>query len=164
VSTLEDLLALLHQRAGFEAVNQTVDVTRVQVLGRVLDKGENARNWRAIKLAMLRASRASSTWKLDLSRSHFLLDDDERWAWRLIFSGEGIESQLPAVIESVIVALTPPPVPKPPAQELTEMPLPGVTADRNNPQGGRRGAGTIGGTFGNVPLGPAAIQSRRMGG
>lgn len=154
MSNITELVRALNQRAGFELVEQSLSPSQVRMLGRVpLDRGGlNMNNWLIVIRQLLLHSRKAA-WKTDISKDYFLLGDKVVYAWRLILQADVIDTHLAEITQLINAS---PPTNR---SEVTEMPLPGVTADRNSMAGGRRGAGPVD----RVLLGPAAVHAKQMG-
>jgi len=153
---IADLLRTLGRKAGFELVEQTSTPGQLRLLGRIpLDRASvNMNNWLiVIRQLLSRSAEAETLWKTDVSKHYFLLNGKVVYAWRVIFQADSVEAQLADIIRTITEA------PPSSRSELTEMALPGVTADRNSTVGGRRGAGLVD----RVPIGPMAVEAKRMG-
>jgi hypothetical protein len=152
--TPRDLVQAMNQKAGFELVEHSVSASQLRLLGRVpLDKlGLNMNNW-LIVIRQLLLECAKASWKTDISKDYFLMGDKVVYAWRIILQAESIDAHLAEIIQVVLGA------PQSSRSEVTEMPLPGVNANRNSTAGGRRGAGPID----RVPTGPMAVHAKQMG-
>lgn len=156
MSNITELVRAMNQKAGFELVDHSVSSSQLRLLGRVpLDRaGLNMNNWLLVIRQLLLHSRKAA-WKTDISKDYFLLGTTDKvvYAWRIILQGDSIEAHLGAITQ--LVAAAPPSS----RSEVTEMPLPGVSADRNSTVGGRRGAGPVD----HVPIGPLAVHAKQMG-
>lgn len=152
------VFAAMRKKAGFEVVSHNDDNPgQLRMLGRVPEDraGLNMNNWK-IMMYRLYTAMKNRPWKVDFSKSYFIQDRTEKlvFAWRVIFQGENLAAHYAEITHLIATA------PIPSRAEVTEMPLTGVSADRNSTEGGRRGAGK----FGSVLTGPLAVQAKRNGG
>lgn len=156
MSSLDQLLAALRKRVGFEAVTQNQTPNQLRLLGRIPADalGLNGNNWKIIKRLLLKAMK-ERPWTVDISKSYFIQEETDKlvYAWRILFQGENIAQHYADITNLIATA--------PSAQaEVMEIPYGGVDANRNSTAGGRRGAGPAG----TVPVGPMAVQQKLMGG
>jgi hypothetical protein len=149
-----DIVHAMHQKAGFELVEHSSSPSQLRLLGRVpLDKeSHNINNW-LIVIRQLLLESAKAAWKTDISKDYFLMGDKVVYAWRVILQAEAIDVHMGEIIKVITSA------PHSSRSEVTEMPLPGVGANRNSTTGGRRGAGPID----RVATGPLGVQAKQMG-
>lgn len=156
MSSITELVRAMNQKAGFELVDHSSSPAQVRLLGRVpLDRaGLNMGNWLLVIRQLLLHSRKAA-WKTDISKDYFLLGTSDKvvYAWRIILQADALEQHLGEI--TALIAGSP----QSSRSEVTEMPLAGVTADRNSTMGGRRGAGLVD----KVAIGPMAIASKQMG-
>jgi hypothetical protein len=156
MSTPAELFQVLRRKAGFEMVTHTVNETRLRVVGRLpLDRqGANMNNWKVLMLRMLSAADHGRPWSVDISKHYFKKAGKLVYGWRVIFQGPEILKHLADIIN---VISTSPGAAKPEPEFVT---LHGLPPDRNNPAGGKAGAGPTG----TVPVGPIAVMRKSMGG
>ncbi|WP_394831796.1 hypothetical protein LVJ94_35300 [Pendulispora rubella] len=151
MSARDDLFRVL-RTATFNVVPETVveGDGRLSFLGRLQNTA--MASWvRAMRVIHT----ATHGFKVDTSKVYFLAEGQLIFGWRIIIQADDLAraiSTLTAALETDTSSAD--------AGQLDEYPLPGASADRNAPIGGRRGAGPIG----TVPLGPMALQVKRMGG
>lgn len=97
----ENLLPLLyqhlHQRTGFEVVNQTVGENQIRIIHRISKEGME--NWLAVMDALFDAE-AVSPWSIDLSKQYFKRGRVV-YGWRFILQAPNVVEHLPSVIEAV---------------------------------------------------------------
>jgi hypothetical protein len=149
--TVDDLLRVLMQKAGFQVVGQpTKGATQLRIVGRLPDNKGMGQWLLVVDQLLARAEQA--TWKVDISKQYLRRDGKLRFGWRLIFQGESLEADMQNIAAAVVSA------PRPARVEVTEVPLLGASPDRNNGAATGKGAGPSG----SFPVGPLAI--RRMGG
>lgn len=155
MATCADFLQALHSKCGFEPVGKEETPSRLRLAGRVVDgqTNSNTKNWLIVLQRLLRSSRGAG-WSVDVSKHYLVPTERMVYEWRLIFQGEVLSNHYPAILQVIRSA------PVSSRGEVTEIPLAGVNANRNNPAGGRRGAGN----YGTVPVGPLALHARLMGG
>lgn len=127
----------LRAHAGFDAVESETHVrpNQLRLLGRV--PPAELERWRTFLRRFL-ALGDQVPWKADVSKYVFLRDGALVYAWRIVVQGEGLAAHAEALGAQVL----PPAAPaasRGPVQ-VTEMPLVGVSPDRNNPAGTGRGA------------------------
>lgn len=149
------VLSALRAKVGFEAVSKNETPAQLWILGRIPDdtQGLNGNNWKIVMWRLLQAMK-NRPWKADLSKDYFIKEETGKlvFAWRVILQGKDIAKHY-ADIANIIQT-------SPSARaEVMEIPLSGG-ADRNNPAGGRRGAGPAG----TVAVGPMAVQQKMRGG
>jgi len=151
---IAELVRAMNQKTGFELVEHTSSPTQLRLLGRVpLDRsGANMNNWLLLTRHVLIQS-AKGAWSADISKDYFVRSDKLVYAWRVIFQSKSIEDSFTEILQ--VIGGTK----ESRHNEVTEMPLPGVSADRNSTEGGRRGAGLSG----QVPVGPMAVHAKQMG-
>jgi len=154
-ATANQLFAALRKKVGFEVVSQSETPNQLRILGRIPEDnlGLNGNNWKIVKYRLLVAME-DRPWKVDISKSYFIKKETKKmvFAWRVLLQGDGIAQHYADIIN--IIATSPPA-----RADVMEIPLSGG-ADRNNPSGGRRGAGPAG----TVPVGPLAVRQKSMGG
>jgi hypothetical protein len=154
---VDALYAALLDKVGFEVVSVNEMPNQLRLLGRIpLSRAgtNNINNWVALMDRLLEVMEVRP-WKADLSKYYFKKKENRRtvYAWRIILQGENIAqhyADLVNVIRTTRAAKV----------DILEIPLGGVPNDRNNPAGGRRGAGPTDKT----PVGPLAFQQRARGG
>lgn len=157
MATLDDLFAVLQHKAGLEVVNHTLTApSRLRVLGRLpMDRaGTNINNWKVLMDRLLTATERGRPWSVDLSKSYFKKAGKVVYAWRLIFQADEVEKQYADIINIIRTS------PQAARQVPDEVRLYGVEQDRNNPAGGKRGAGMTDKTA----VGAAAAMRKSMGG
>jgi hypothetical protein len=150
------VFAVLRAKVGFEVVSKNESASQLWMLGRIPDdtQGLNGNNWKIVMWRLLQAMK-NRPWKADLSKDYFIKEETGKlvFAWRVILQGTDIAKHY-ADIANIIQT-------SPSARaEVMEIPLAGVSADRNNTAGGRRGAGPAG----TVAVGPMAVQQKMRGG
>jgi hypothetical protein len=148
----------LRKKAGFEVVSHNdANPNQLRILGRVPEDrgGLNMNNWK-ILMYRLYLAMEGQPWKVDFSKSYFIKAESKKlvFAWRVILQGEGLTQHYADIVNLITTS----PISAPTV--VTEMPLVGVSADRNSTEGGKRGAGV----FGKVLTGPLAVNAKNMGG
>ena len=156
----EELYAALRKVCGFEMVSETEGPKQLRAIGRILaDRvGRNEENWKIVMYRLLSAME-NRPWKADLSKWYFIKLETKKLvhARRVILQGENIARHYEDITH---IILSSPPARTPEISENWEIPLAGVSADRNNSAGGRRGAGPTD----KVAVGPLAVNRQKMGG
>jgi hypothetical protein len=141
-TNLRDLQAALSRKTGFEMIEHNEGVGQLRVMGRQpKDRmGMNIANWLLVVRSLLqRSGQAGSPWKVDVSKQHFLRGEQVIYAWRLIFQCDGaIKGHYDDIIKTLRSA------PHTSKGEITEMPLPGASKNRNNGGGIGKGRGASG--------------------
>jgi hypothetical protein len=150
MTTLPELLAVLHRKGGFEMVNHTVSPARLRLVGRV--PKIHMSNWLVLVDRLIAASDGGRPWSVDISKWHFRRSQKVVFAWRLIFQAEEVEKQYADILN---VSKTSPGAKM---VESDEVHLYG--RGDNDTSGGKRGAGPAG----SVAVGPYAILKKSMGG
>lgn len=148
----------MQKKAGFEAVSVSEpSPTQLRALGRIPEDlgGMNMGNWK-ILMYRLYSVMDDRPWKVDISKSYFIKKETGKlvFAWRVIVQGEDLAKHLPEITQIVTSS------PVSARAEVTEIPLAGAAGNRGKVTGGRRGAGPSS----QVLVGPAAAQSKLMGG
>jgi hypothetical protein len=151
------VFAVLLDRVGFEVVQHSESPNQLRVLGRIpiARAGlKNIDNWVAIIDHILDVMEVRP-WKADISKYYFKKKETGKtvYAWRVLLQGENI-AQHYADITNVIRTTRAARV------DVVEIPLGGAGLDRNNPAGGKRGAGPAG----TVAVGPMAVMQKMRGG
>lgn len=154
MATIDDLFAMLHKKCGFEVVSHTLNPDRLRVLGRVPRQGMNVGNYLVLVDRMLRAALQSRPWTADISDVYILKANKTVYARRWLLQGTDVEKHLDDIIK---VLMTSPGAQRP---EIEEVRLYGLSPDRNNTAGGKRGAGPMG----SVAVGAAAAVRKNLGG
>lgn len=152
------VLAALRAKTGFEVVSHNdANPHQLRLVGRVpADQGGlNMNNWK-ILMYRLYLAMEQRPWKVDFSKSYFIQERTKKlvFAWRVIFQGEHLGQHFADIVQLITTS------PNTARADVTEMPLVGVSADRNSTAGGKRGAGL----FGKVLTGPLAANAKNMGG
>jgi hypothetical protein len=144
----KDLYIALSTKAKFEMVTETVSETQLRIIGRLPQQAMS--NWLLIMDRLLE-SMDTATWKVDISKQYFRRAGKVLFGWRLIFVGDDILSQLPAVIAIITNA--------PKAKALVdEAPLFG-SRGRNELSNGRGAQSSL-----SASVGPMAIARMKAGG
>jgi hypothetical protein len=148
-----EIVSVLAQRSGFEALSVEEGLEQLRIAGRVRAEGNNTGNWSLIINQLLIASENNAPWKVDISRHYFRQNTNQGrrmfYCWRLIFRVSA--NDLPAAVSIIIGAIRSAPVAR--AKEVEEMPLTGASRFRNEVRNGK-GAGASG----TLPVGPLAIR------
>jgi hypothetical protein len=156
-TTLSQLFSALRKKVGFEVVSHNESPNQLRILGRIPEDvgGLNGNNWKILKYRLLMAMK-DRPWKVDLSKSYFIKEETQKlvFAWRILLQGADVAQHYTDILNLVTSS------PKSARVEVTEIPLGGASADRNNTAGGRRGAGPSG----SVLVGPMAVRAKSMGG
>ena len=140
MSTPDDIVGTLKQRAGFELIEVEQSDARLRLVGRI-QSPNGVRNdaWILVmQQLLLRAEKAK--WNGDISRQYFIrhLDSGPKvfYTWRIIFQGLAAKEDFQDVVATILNA------PVPARVELEEIALAGVGRDRNSGVRGK-GARTI---------------------
>jgi hypothetical protein len=157
VATEADLFKALHRKCGFEVVSHTWMIAgkKLRISGRVPKVGSNIGNYLVLMRHILVATARGLSWTADLS-DHYILKSDGKMVYerRWLLQGEELEKNLEDVIQTMKNS------PSAQRKEAEEVRLYGLSPDRNNTAGGKRGAGPVG----SVPVGPMAAMRKNMGG
>jgi len=141
MATLPDFLRALHARSGFEAAQApTVSANQIYIIGRV--PPNQLAQWLVLMDRLLEHA-DDAVWNIDLSKNYVRrklpsCGGKMVYCWRLVVSGEQVQDHLAAL--TLLAASTPLPA----RQEVMEMPLHGVSANRNEIVNGSRGVGPVG--------------------
>jgi hypothetical protein len=155
MATVDDLFVMLHKKTGFEVVNHTLTTNKLRVLGRVPRQGMNVGNYLVLVHRMLTATEnGKRPWSVDISDVYLKKGGKVAYARRWLVQADNIEAHLADIIA---VLQSSPGAQRP---ELEEVKLYGLSPDRNNTAGGRRGAGPMG----SVAVGAAAAVRKNLGG
>ena len=154
-TTASHVFTALRKRVGFEVVSKSETPNQLRILGRIPEDsmGLNGNNWKIVKYRLLMAME-DRPWKVDLSKSYFIKKETKKlvFAWRVLLQGENIAQHYADIVNIISTS--------PSARvDVMEIPL-GTGEDRNNPAGGRRGAGPMG----SVAVGPMSVRQKQMGG
>ena len=142
MATLPELLAMLHRRIGFEAVQHDMEAGRIYLLGRMHGRLPNA-----LQLThRLLLAAVNSPWTIDIAQVYLLKKGRLVKAWRFIIQSDDITSS----IEPILAVIRGTPEVQQPFTDV--VPLPGATADRNMQGANGKGASVTG----------KAILGRRM--
>jgi hypothetical protein len=155
MASSDSVVQALKRRCAFEVVSLKEADNQLWILGRVPpDMARvNENNWNFVVSRLLIAE-TQRPWKVDLSRKYLLRGGKLAHAKRFILDAENVKQHYADVAN--IIATTPKA-----AVDVMEIPLgDGLGRDRNNPSGGRRGAGPAG----SVAVGPAAVFTKMRGG
>jgi hypothetical protein len=156
MSTANDVFKALTKRTGFEVVQPTESPNQLRIVGRLPPDALSLNKNNYVILAhRLLAAMEERPWKVDISEWYLIKPETKRLvkAQRLIFQGELIARCYDDIINVISTSPTA-------RVDVTEVPLAGVSPDRNNTSGGRRGAGPMG----SVAVGAAALRIKQMGG
>lgn len=140
-TTLRDLQAALNRKSGFEVVDHTDSSIQLRVMGRQKKDamGVNLNNWFLVIRNLLQRH-TSTPWKVDISKMYFLRGETVIYGWRLLFQtsdGSSLEPHVADIVATIMGA------PHTARGELTEYPLPGGNAGRNQSDGRSRGVHNI---------------------
>ena len=141
VSTIKDITTALHQRAGFECLEDggstVVKGVQLRLLGRVGQSAE--KSWKRVRNQIHMAVRAGKPWSADISRWYFPLEgtDSEVFAWRVLFQGPNIEQHFADIFATIIAT------PVVASVDVTEFPIPRSNQRNLSIEGGKRGATAI---------------------
>jgi hypothetical protein len=150
---LKDLFQTLGQKSGFQVVGEpTADENQLRVIGR-LPRNKGVQAWLLVVNALLARSEAAP-WKIDVSKQYFRRQGHVVYGWRLIVRTESLSADMPDIIRTIATA------PRPAQEEVTEMPLIGSSANRNDTTATGKGAGYSG----KVAVGQFAAGRLRGGG
>ena len=139
-SSVDEVLAVLRGKSCFETVDSTPSANQLRIVGRVPADAMsvNINNWLLVIRNILLAQ-THKPWKADISKQYFLKGNEGRekviYGWRVIFQGEDIANHYADIISVVLGAK------HTSSSELTEFPLPGATADRNEGKNGKGARG-----------------------
>lgn len=157
MTTSKDIHSVLQQKVGYEVVTNTEKVDQLRVVGRIhTDRdGRNMNNWILVMDRLFEAA-YDRPWAIDLSKHYFKRGKGQPvvFGWRIIFQAANIAEHYADIVNLIHTA------PVTARTEVTEMPMPGSMAHRNNTSGGRRGAGPAG----SIAVGPAAVAQKNAGG
>lgn len=154
MATVEDILRMLHKKAGFEVVNHTLGPNKLRILGRVPKQGSNVGNYLVLVDRVLTAMERGRPWSVDISDLYLKKAGKTVYARRWLIQAENLETHFDDIIT---VLQSSPGTVRP---ELEEVQLFGLPPDRNNTAGGKRGAGPMG----SVAVGAAAAARKNLGG
>lgn len=142
-ATLPDLLSALHRKTGFECVESSDAVpNRIRIMGRVRDdpRGIRVRSWNQVARALcIRSKTNPNSWTVDISKKYDVFGDDHvfLWAYRLIFQGQDIKSNINDIVRVVLsVEISQSPNPG----MVDEFPLAGAHRGDNGDLGRGKGA------------------------
>ena len=155
MASSDTVVQALKRRCAFEVVSLKEADNQLWILGRVPPDVArvNENNWNFVVSRLLIAE-TQRPWKVDLSRKYLLRVGKLAHAKRFILDAENVKQHYADVAN--IIATTPKA-----AVDVMEIPLgAGLGRDRNNPSGGRRGAGPAG----SVAVGPSAVFAKMKGG
>ncbi len=163
MTTVKDIVGALQQKAGYTTLSVEEKPNKLTLMGRQ-PPGNMQANWRLLRgYLWLAANGKKSTrpWKVDISCVYFVaeeVDGVQRYAWRLIFTAPELQNHYRDICS--VIGSSPLASPRGLSLDEMEVPLPGASAKRNSPEGGRRGAGPIG----TVAVGPLALAAKMRGG
>jgi hypothetical protein len=152
----DTIFAALQEKVGFQVVQFSESPRQLRVVGRIPPDSlmRNEGNWKAL-MFRIKTAEEQRPWTADLSKWYFIKKEVNRlvFAHRILLQGEDIVKHY---ADFANIIRTSPEA----RREVTEIPLGGAGRDRNNPAGGRRGAGPSG----TVPVGPMAVMQKMRGG
>ncbi len=155
MSTLNLLTTALYKRCGYQLINTKEALNQLRLAGRILPDplNRNLENWLILTGRLLDAS-TGKQWTIDISKHYFRKGGKTVFEWRIIVQGEDVAQYYDELQKYVSSS------PQSSRVEMREMPLTGASKDRNNPAGGKRGAGFTD----RMMVGPLAVANRKAGG
>lgn len=138
-----ELSRALHSKCGFEVRTANDDNPRqLRMLGRA--PKERMGDMLLLVNTLKMAEEQGAKWTCDISKMYLRRNGKVLYAWRFIFQAEDVSQQINDIIRAVSKA------PKSSRRELEEVPLIGVSADRNAQGANGKGAGFLG----QIKIGP----------
>jgi len=137
-TTLRDLQASLQRKTGFEVIDANESPTKLRLMGRLpADKmGLNLANWLLLVKELDKAGDGRAGWGVDISKKYFCRGEKTMYSWRLMFESPELAAKYEAILKVVMGA------PYAGRGELSEFPLAGARADRNE-LNNRKGASSV---------------------
>jgi hypothetical protein len=134
----------LTKSATFEVVESSGTEFQLRLIGRITQK-QLIYKWLSV-LKQLDLAAGAASWTADLSKKYNVRGDRLFYAWRLIFQSEdNIENHYKDIARVIRQA------PQPVSREVTEIALPGASANRNMPKRGKGAQNPL-----RAVVGPAA--------
>ncbi len=144
--SLNQLIAHLNNRGGFELVSHSVADSQIRLLGRV--HRESMGPW-LVLLQHLLSLESDRPWSLDVSKNYFLKNKQVVFAWRVLIQAPDVAQHLPSLVHAVLNA--------PRARMVVEeQPLVGASASRGDLVRGKGAQGVL-----KAAVGPLAVAGMR---
>lgn len=137
--TIEHIHQALRVSGAFETLESTPMPNQLRLLGRV--HNDSMGDWLEC-MTHIYLGMVPQNWKVDISKLYLIRNGKLAFVWRMVFRADNLEAEMQSILTTISSLNRP-------RGEVTEIRLPGATANRNAYKNGKGAA-----LFGQERVGP----------